>query len=102
MANVTHEYRRVVLAQAVRDLIQAARTERSTLPLATPERQFFLGVEAAAEEVLRPELGAARPDGWPGAETPAFRDGYLQTTSELAAARTAAEPPQRLRLPRPD
>ena len=99
MANMTHDYRRVVLAHAVRDLSEAARRERSTLPMAAPERQFYLGVEAAAEEVLRPELGAARPAGWPAAETQAFQEGYLRAIDLLAVARNAADPPQRLPLP---
>ena len=101
MANMTHEYRRAVLVHALRELVEAARVERSTLAMASPERHFYLGVEAAAEEVLRPELRDARPEGWPGAEPLAFREGYLRATDLLATARNAADPPQRLLLPRP-
>ena len=93
---------RPVLVSAVRELIRAARSERAGFAMAAPEREFYLGVEAAAEEVLRPELAAARPPGWPQRETPRFRDGYLQAAASLAAAMSAPEPPLRLRLPAAD
>ena len=101
MANLTHEHRRAVLIQSLRDLIEAARIERSLLSMEAPERRFYLGVEAAAEEVLRPELASARPEGWPGAEARDFQEGYLRTADLLAVAKTAPEPPLRLRLPQP-
>jgi hypothetical protein len=48
---------RVMLLQAVRGLVAEARAARSVLTAGAPERQFYLGVEAAAEEVLHSQLG---------------------------------------------
>ncbi len=92
-------YQRPILLRAVRDLIHAARSERALLTQSSPERQFYLGVEAGAQEVLYPELGAARAPAWPDGEAPAFREGYLRASALLASARTAAEPPLRIPLP---
>ena len=64
-----------------------------------PERQFYLGVEAAAEEILHPELASARSEEWLDRESSAFRDGYMQTANLLAIAMTAPQPPFRLPLP---
>jgi hypothetical protein len=86
---------------AVRALVKSAQSERATMHETAPERAFYLGVEAAAEEVLRPELGVARADGWLDHESAMFRSGYLKTTDLLAAAMTSPEPPQRLLLPEP-
>ena len=93
------QIQRPVLMNAVRELIRAARSERSRFAMAAPEREFYLGVEAAAEEVLRPELASARASDWPQRETAEFRAGYLRATASLAAAMSAPEPPLRLRLP---
>jgi hypothetical protein len=41
-----------MLLQAVGTFIAEARSERSTLSAESGERQFYLGVEAAAAEVL--------------------------------------------------
>lgn len=94
-------YQRPILLRAVRDLIYAARSERALLTQSSPQRRFFLGVEAAAQEVLHPELGSARAPAWLDREAPAFREGYLRTAALLAAAKTAAEPPMRIPLPEP-
>jgi hypothetical protein len=85
--------------QAVRGLISDARAARASVSLHSTERQFYLGVEAAAEEVLRPELANARSDNWLDHELASFREGYLQTTNLLAIALTAAEVPSHLHLP---
>jgi hypothetical protein len=77
---------RAICRAAARDVINAARRERATLDMESPERAYLLGVDAAAQEVLHPELGAARADGWLDAEKPAFREGYLRTSAMLAAA----------------
>jgi hypothetical protein len=63
------------------------------------ERQFYLGVEAAAEQVLQPQLEASRDTGWLDRQPAAFRDGYLRASTMLASAETAPEPPLRLPLP---
>ena len=99
MPSSAHGYQRPVLLRAVRNLIREARSERSTLPIDSPERHFHLGVEAAAMEVLHPEITDARAPEWLDQETPAFREGYRRTAGMLASAMTAAEAPLRLRLP---
>jgi hypothetical protein len=69
------------------------------MPHGAPERSFYLGVEAAADEFVHPELGCAREEHWLDRERPPFRAGYVETKAVLAAAMTADEPPQRLPLP---
>jgi hypothetical protein len=101
MSTSPHDYRRPMLLNAVRGLISEARAERGALHLSSPDRTFYLGVEAAAEEVLHPELGCAREEHWLDREAPPFRSGYLETQALLAAAVTADEPPHHLRLPDP-
>jgi hypothetical protein len=91
--------RRAILLPEIRRLIDAARSERAMLPMASPQRQFYLGVEAAADEVVHPELGAIGSADRIAGRPPAFREGYLRASSLLAAAATAAEPPQHLPLP---
>jgi hypothetical protein len=101
MSTLPDDYRRPMLLNAVRQLISEARAERATMHLSAPERTFFLGVEAAADEVLHPELGCARGEHWLDREAPPFRSGYLETQALLAAAMTADEPPHHLPLPDP-
>jgi hypothetical protein len=96
-----HGPQRPIALEAVRGLITAARAERANLSVHSPERQFYLGVEAAAEEILHPELASARSEEWLDRETSAFREGYLQTADLLAITMTAPEPPFRLPLPNP-
>ena len=90
---------RVILRQAVRQLIAAATSERASMAERSEEWHFYLGVDAAAQEVLHPELAASRAPGWIDREAPAFRDGYLQTTTMLSGQRTAEQP--RISLPLP-
>ena len=90
---------RAILLHAVRALVADARSERAALSADSPERQFYLGVEAAAEQVLHPQLGASRATSWFDRQPSAFRDGYLRTSAALATAATAADPPIHLPLP---
>jgi hypothetical protein len=86
---------------AARQLAADARAARSEIDLHHPDRDFYLGVEAAADEVVHPELRAARPSTWPDGTSIGFRDGYLRTSAMLTAAMGAEAPPVRLRLPEP-
>jgi hypothetical protein len=88
-----------MLLEAARDLIRRAWSERATMQQSSPERAFYLGVEAAAEEVVNPEIGCAREAHWLDREPSPFRAGYLEAQAVLAAAMTAEEPPQHLPLP---
>ena len=99
MSTSPDDYRRPMLLNAARALISEARAERAALHLSAPERTFYLGVEAAADEVVHPELGCAREEHWLDREAPPFRSGYLETQALLAAAMTADEPPHHLPLP---
>jgi hypothetical protein len=92
---------RPILVQAVNDLVATARAERALVSRDSGARQFYLGVEAAAEEVLYPELGVSRDEGWIERQSPQFRDGYLRTSTMLANATAAGEPPLRFALPEP-
>jgi hypothetical protein len=85
----------------VRGLVEAAESERRLLAQESPERQFYLGVEASAQEVLHPELAESRSEDWLRLKTSAFRDGYLRTSVLIATAATVGEPPLRLPLPSP-
>jgi hypothetical protein len=87
--------------QAVRGLVADARSERALLPMDSAERQFYLGVEKAAEEVLQPQLTAAREEHWLERQLSAYRDGYVRTADLLARLSTAPEPPLRIPLPQP-
>jgi hypothetical protein len=86
---------------AIRGLVEAAKSERRLLAEESPKRQFYLGVAAAGEEVLHPELALSKADDWLRREAPEFRDGYLRTSVLIARAATAGEPPLRLPLPSP-
>lgn len=99
MTASAHGPQRPILLNAVRELIREAQSQRALLAMDAPEREFYLGVEAAAEEVLRPELASARAADWPEREGRAFREGYLRMAASVATAVAAAEPPLHLRLP---
>ena len=79
---------RAILLPAVRALVADARSERAALSADSPDRQFYLGVEAAAEEVLHPQLGASRATSWLDRRPTAFRDGYLR---DLHGARDGSD-----------
>jgi hypothetical protein len=99
MSSSAHGSQRPILMSAVRELARAAQSERAVLAMDAPEREFYLGVEAAADEVLHPELATARVAGWPDRESAPFREGYLRTSASLASALGAENPPLHLRLP---
>ena len=92
---------RGILVGAARRVVAAARAERAVMPQDDVEREFYLGVEAAAEGVIHPELEMTRSPSWVERQTPEFREGYVRMTTMLATARCAAAPPFQLRLPDP-
>jgi hypothetical protein len=96
------ETRRIVVLGAARNLMHAATSRRSTLPEKAPERQFFLGVEAAAREIVHPELQVSRQEHWLARETSEFREGYTRTSTMIAMAETSLQSPRSFQLPEPD
>ena len=92
---------RMVLMNALHGLIDAARTARALLPMAAPERAFYLGVEAAAKEALHTEAIGSKPIDWLDNESGPFREGYLAMSADLAAVAASGRTPLALRLPEP-
>jgi hypothetical protein len=99
MTTSTREVQQALVLGTVRTLVDEARSRRASLPQESAERAFYLGVDAAAQEVLHPELGMSRATSWLDRQLPAFRDGYLRTADMLAMVRTADAPPLRINLP---
>ena len=97
-----NETDRLMLRNAARQLIDAARRERGRLAADDDERDFYLGVDAAAMEVLRPEARATRRNGWLDREPAAFREGYVRTRALLVGAQRPGAVPARVRLPQLD
>jgi hypothetical protein len=91
----------VQFRNAVRGLVDDARRRTGVLRVGSPERRFLLGVDAAAVEVLHPELADTRRAHWLDAETPEFRDGYRRTRLRLAGVRRAFRAPLTITAPVP-
>ncbi len=87
----------VVLRNALRQLAAEARRTAALLRAGSAEHEFYVGVQRAAEERLSPALAAAdRADL--ERRSPAYRDGYLETSTLIGMAATGAAP-VRFRLP---
>jgi hypothetical protein len=72
---------------------------RTALPPRSRQRAFLLGVEAAALEIIQPNLAVSHAAGWLDRQPHALRQGYLRTSALLAAAAGDDPAPQRLPLP---
>ena len=68
---------------AVHELIVKARQEQAALSRLSPRRAYYVGVEAAAEQVLNPGLEWVRKVGWLDRVNPAFISGFVETTALL-------------------
>jgi hypothetical protein len=101
MSPTFRDHRRAALLSAARTIVTEARSRRASVAEADASRAFYFGVEAAAQEVLYPELTVARDPQWLSREAAPFRDGYLQTADVLAAAMAQPEFPRRVPLPEP-
>lgn len=93
--------KRLALTEVLQVLGDEARARRAALPYDSDDRQFYLGVEAAARAVLHPEAHAARAGDWLDHEASAFRNGFLATSAQIAGAVSSGEIPSRLLLPTP-
>ena len=87
---------------AISELIANVRSLRAQMAAGDPDRQFYLGVEAAAEQWLKPEMASTRTSAWLERQEPGFREGYEQALTTIAVSAIEPEPPLRLRVPEPD
>ena len=85
--------RHAIFVRLVRDFAAAARAEARAVATGTSEWQFYRGVQAAAADVLRADVGEVRgaDSSWLAGEDPAFRDGYQTASAILATAAIAPE-----------
>jgi len=81
---------------ALRQLAEEARQRLAVLEAQAPERDFYVGVMTAAEDIARSGGVASRPGH---RDSPAFRDGYLKVSSLVGAA--SGHVPHRFPLPVP-
>ena len=93
---------RLLIKEALRRLMKAAQSERALMPADSPGRAFYLGVEAAAQDVLHPERFDAKPADWLEREAPMFREGYAQTSVLVSTAMIADRTMLELPLPQFD
>ena len=85
-----------IMHSALRRLADEARQRLAGLEPHAEEREFYLGVIAAAEDLSRAGHAAPRPIGHHSRQ---FRDGYLEVSNLVGAA--AGHTPSRLPLPTP-
>ncbi len=90
----------VVMRNALRQLAGEARRVAALLHVGSADHDFYVGVQRAAEERLSPGLAAGDRSDL-DRRSPAFREGYLKTSTMIAEAATATTP-LRFRLPVPD
>jgi len=70
--------------EAVHGLIDLARAERARSSLFSPRRAYYVGVEAAGEQLLRPDVEWVQNVHWLDWYNPAFISGYTETAAFLA------------------
>jgi hypothetical protein len=70
--------------EAVHGLIDMARSERAKSSVFSLDRPYYVGVEAAAEQVLHPDVDWVRNVHWLVRYNLAFISGYVETTALLA------------------
>lgn len=85
-----------IMHAALRRLAEEARQRLAALEPNAEERDFYVGVMTAAEDLARSGHAVPRPLG---NESRQFRDGYLEVSSLVGAA--AGHAPSRLPLPTP-
>lgn len=86
----------VLMHMALRRLAEEARQRLAGLESSAGERDFYVGVMTAAEDLARTghaEVRSLRN------ESPAFREGYLEVSNLVGAA--VGRTPLRLPLPTP-
>jgi hypothetical protein len=88
-----------MFAPMLRQFIDVVRSKRAQLDIDDPQRQFYLGVEAAAQGLLHPEVGAHRSSDWLEREKPEYRDGYLTAVADLTTAISVETPPVAFSVP---
>lgn len=97
-----YDLHRMAVVEAAKSLTRDATEAAGASDPHSPAWRFYHGVEAAAAEVLRPEIAVVHQGtAWLQREDPAFREGFSQASLLLGTAATLPEPPLRLPLPRP-
>ncbi len=71
---------------ALRRLADEARQAAARVPLGVPDHDFYAGVASAAEHHLHAGRLAVEDPAWLERQPVAFRDGYLEAMSIIAAA----------------
>jgi hypothetical protein len=80
----TEHHVKVAEVEAVHGLIDMARAKRAKNSPFSMDRAYYVGVEAAAEQVLHPDVEWVLNVHWLDRSNPAFVSGYLETTALLA------------------
>jgi hypothetical protein len=86
---------RVDLA-AVQALADIARSKHAVVSWFALERAYYRGVEAAAEQVLHPEVASVQSVGWLDRHNLAFMSGYVETIALLEPAWSRRSDPTRV------
>jgi hypothetical protein len=85
-----------LMHKALTQLAMEARQRLASLEAGAPEREFYVGVMTAAEDLSRTGHAVPRKIDH---ESMLFREGYLQVSNLVAAA--VGHAPSRLPLPTP-
>jgi hypothetical protein len=81
---------------AVQALADRARSKQAVMPWFALERAYYRGVEAAAEQVLHPEVASVQSVGWLDRHNLEFISGYVETIALLAPAWARRSDPTRV------
>ena len=71
---------------ALQALADLARSKQAVMSWFALERAYYRGVEAAAEQVLHPEVASVQSVGWLDRHNLAFISGYVETIALLEPA----------------
>jgi hypothetical protein len=100
--STAQDARRLVATRLAVQLAQDATEAARDAEAGTPAWRFYHGVEAAAQQVVHPEVAAVREGTtWLDREDPSFRAGFLEASTALATTVNLPDPPLRVRLPHP-
>lgn len=90
----------VIIREALRRLAEEARQRAGSLPADSTEHDFYVGVQAAAQDLAGPVPSKATDPSTLKDRSAAYRDGYLKVSNMAGAA--VGHAPSRFPLPSPD